>query len=464
MSEMTFGKLGFQFQQTLIKSIIEDPKYGEQIIEVLESKYFDNNSFKYIVTHIKEYAQTYRSIPNYVTLKQKIAGENTNNQLAGKIHADTLQNIQDAEDPVVGQTLVKDKSLNFCKQQDLKKTLKKVNEIIEKGDFESYDKITEMIEESLQVGTSDDDIVDIFDDVDFALDLDPRIPIPTGIDGLDDLLEGGLGRGELGMILAPTGVGKSTILSKFANSAANTGHNVVQIFFEDTTQQIRQKHITVWSEMSAKEQVRTEENKTMALERYKEAINRETFGNIKFIKMQNGNTTVGDVKRKLLKLQSQGYKIDMVVLDYVDCLIAERGRGFDEEWKGEGGIIRQLDAMCTDFDFAFWTASQGNRGSISADIVNIDDMGGSIKKAQTAHIILSIAKTLEQKEGKRANLTLVKSRIGRDGVTFNNCLFDNEMMKFDVTEQDTLLGHQLKKQESGLKRAAEVYKKSQGLE
>ena len=464
MSEMTFGKLGFQFQQTLIKSIIEDPKYGEQIIEVLESKYFDNNSFKYIVTHIKEYTETYRSIPNYVTLKQKIAEENSNNPLAGRLHADTLQNIQDAQDPVVGPTYVKDKSLNFCKQQDLKKTLKKVNEIIEKGDFESYDKITEMIEESLQVGTSDDDIIDIFDDVDFALDLDPRVPIPTGIDGLDDLLEGGLGKGELGMILAPTGVGNSTILSKFANSAANTGHNVVQIFFEDTTQQIRQKHITVWSEMSAKEQVKTEENKTMALERYKEAINRETFGNIKFIKMQNGNTTVGDVKRKLLKLQSQGYKIDMVVLDYVDCLIAERGRGFDEEWKGEGGIIRQLDAMCTDFDFAFWTASQGNRGSISADIVNIDDMGGSIKKAQTAHIILSIAKTLEQKEGKRANLTLVKSRIGRDGVTFNNCLFDNEMMKFDVTEQDTLLGHQLKKQESGLKRAAEVYKKSQGLE
>lgn len=464
MTEMTFGKLGQQFQQALIKSIIEEPKYGEQIIEVLESKYFDNNSFKYIVTNIKEFTETFRRIPTYEDLKRKIIAENINNDLAGRLHTDTLLGIQELTESVVGETFVKDTALKFCKQQDLRKTLKQVNDIIEKGDFESYDKITEMIQTSLQVGASDDDIVDLVDDLDFALDMTPRIPIPTGIDGLDEILEGGIGRGELGMILAPTGVGKSTILSKFANTAVNTGHNVVQIFFEDTVQQIKQKHFTVYSGLSAKEQLLSEENKDYTIQKAKEISLGENFGSIKFIKMQNGNTTVADIKRKLLKLQSQGLRIDMVVLDYVDCLIAERGRGFDEEWKGEGGIIRQLDSLTSDMNFALWTASQGNRNSISADIVNIDDMGGSIKKAQTAHIILSIAKTLEQKENKRANMTLVKSRIGRDGVTFNNCLFDNEYMKFDVTEQDTLLGHELKKQERNVNRAAEVYKKTHGLQ
>ena len=460
---MTFGKLGHEFQQSLIKSIIEDPKYGEQILDVLDSKYFDNNSFKYIVTHLKELTDTFKKVPNYETIRQKIMSENLNNELAGRLHSDTLNNIEKSKDPVVGSTYVKDTSLKFCKQQELRKTLKKVNDIIERGEFEAYDTITEMIQDSLQVGTSDDDIVDISDDIDFALDMTPRLPIPTGIDGLDNLLKGGVGRGELGMILAPTGVGKSTILSKFANTAANHGYNVVQIFFEDTVQQIKQKHITVWSGLSSEEQLESEENKQFAISKYKEAITKEGFGTIKFIKMQNGNTTVGDIKRKLLKLQSQGLRIDMVILDYVDCLIAERNKGYDEEWKGEGGIIRQLDSLSSDMNFALWTASQGNRNSISADIVNIDDMGGSIKKAQTAHIILSIAKTLEQKEGKRANMTLVKSRIGRDGVTFNNCLFDNEYMTFDLTEQDTLLGHQMKKQERNMNRAAEIYKQSHGL-
>lgn len=464
MSEMTFGKLGHEFQQSLIKSIIEDPKYGEQILDVLDSRYFDNNSFKYIVTHLKELTETFKKVPNYETIRQKIMSENLNNELAGRLHSDTLSNIQNSKDPVVGMTYVKDTSLKFCKQQELRKTLKKVNDIIERGEFEAYDTITEMIQDSLQVGTSDDDIIDICDDIDFALDMTPRLPIPTGIDGLDNLLKGGIAKGELGMILAPTGVGKSTILSKFANTAANSGYNVVQIFFEDNPQQIKQKHITVWSGLSSDEQLSSVENKEFAISKYKEAISREGFGGLRLIRMQNGNTTVSDIKRKLLKLQSQGMRIDIVVLDYVDCLIAERNKGYDEEWKGEGGIIRQLDSLTSDMNFALWTASQGNRGSISADIVNIDAMGGSIKKAQTAHIILSIAKTLEQKEGKRANMTLVKSRIGRDGVTFNNCLFDNEYMKFDLTEQDTLLGHEIKKQERNLNRAAELYKKTHGLD
>ena len=102
---------------------------------------------------------------------------------------------------------------------------------------------------------------------------------------------------------------------------------------------------------------------------------------------------------------------------------------------------------------AVWTATQGNRGSISADVVNVDDMGGSIKKAQSAHVIISVNKSLEQKENKTANVTLVKSRIGRDGVNFLNCKFDNQYLDIDVTEQETLLGHQIRKEESGFEKS-----------
>jgi len=463
MSEMNFGKLGNQFQQALIKSIIEDAKYGEQIMEVLESRYFDNNSFKYIITHVKELQDIYKTIPTYETLKQKIMTETSNNPLAGRLHSETLHSIENLEEVVVGQTYVKDTALNFCKQQNLRKTMSEALKIIDKGDFESYDKIADMVNTSLQVGATDDDIVDIFDDLDNALDIDPRIPIPTGISGLDDLLKGGIGTGELGMILAPTGVGKSTILTKFANTAANTGHKVVQIFFEDTQTQIRQKHFTCWSGFSSDQQTESPEMKLQTISKARECQERENFGGLKIIRMENYNTTVSDVKRKLLKLQSQGFKADLVVIDYVDCMIADRSKGYDEEWKGEGSVIRQLDAMCYDLNVALWTASQGNRSSISADIVNVDDMGGSIKKAQTAHIILSIAKSLEQKDNKTANMSLIKSRVGRDGVNFNNCKFDNEFMEIDVTEQETLLGHQMRKQEQGINRAAEIYKQTHNI-
>jgi hypothetical protein len=88
-------------------------------------------------------------------------------------------------------------------------------------------------------------------------------------------------------------------------------------------------------------------------------------------------------------------------------------------------------------------------------------MGGSIKKAQIAHVILSIAKTLEQKENNLATLTLLKSRIGRDGVIFQNCKFNNEYLVIDTDSQNTLLGFEEQKVQEKAARASEVYRKAQ---
>jgi hypothetical protein len=55
-------------------------------------------------------------------------------------------------------------------------------------------------------------------------------------------------------------------------------------------------------------------------------------------------------------------------------------------------------------------------------------MGGSIKKAQVGHVIISVAKTLQQKEMNLATIAITKSRIGEDGIIFENCKFDNGML------------------------------------
>jgi hypothetical protein len=84
-----------------------------------------------------------------------------------------------------------------------------------------------------------------------------------------------------------------------------------------------------------------------------------------------------------------------------------------------------------------------------------------IKKAQIAHVILSIAKTIEQKEHNLATLTLLKSRIGRDGVIFTNCKFNNEYLEIDTDSQNTLLGFEEEQVQRRANRAAEVYRNRQ---
>lgn len=454
MSEKNFGTLGTSFQQALLRAIIEDKKYGEQIIDVIESKYFDNVSFRFISENIKEYYKKYSKLPNYESLALKITSEMGSPENA-RIHLDTLEAIKENTQD---SALVKDEALNFCKQQNLKKELKKINSIIENGAFHEYPTIEGIIQKAMQVGLPPEESMDVFHDIDSALEKDNRQAIPTGITGVDNVLKGGLGRGELGVVLAPTGTGKTTLLTLFSNTAYNHDFNVLQVFFEDNPSNIKKKHFTLWTGIEPDEQPdRKEEVKTMV-----EQIQSTSKGSLNIIKLPSDSVTISEIKSRIRKHLSDGKKLDLLVIDYVDCISPERSN-FGEEWKGEGSVMRSLEAMTGEFDIAIWTATQGNRESISSEVVTTDQMGGSIKKAQIGHVVLSVGKTLEQKEHNLATMTLLKSRIGQDGIIWNNCKFDNKFLQIDTETQTTLLGHQEEKVKTNVNRAAEAFKKRQEL-
>jgi len=423
MNEKNFGHIGITFQERLLKTIIEDKKFGYTIVDVIESNYFDNNAFRFIMENIKEYYEKYNSIPSYNGLNEKILGDLKGvNETQTRLFLDSVDNIKNLpQDNTEEQT--KAQAMNFCKQQVLKKALKEVDVISSNGDFENYHKIEEIIQKALQVGQDTNDIQNVFENIKDALKADSRLPIPTGILGIDNLLNGGLGRSELGVVLAPTGTGKTTLLTKFSNEAFNNGYNVLQIFFEDNVNNIKRKHYTIWSKIAPDEQP---ENAEQVEEAVTEAQNRSK-GQLKLLKFPSDSVTMSEIKTKIRKMIADGFKIDLVTLDYIDCVTADRNN-YNEEWKGDGAIMRQLEAMTSEFDIAVWTATQGNRASIASEVVTTDQMGGSIKKAQIGHVVISIGKTLEQKEHNLGTLTLLKSRIGQDGVVFQNCTFDNKYL------------------------------------
>ena len=124
---------------------------------------------------------------------------------------------------------VQDIAMKFCKQQELKKSIKQIQKIIDTGDIERYDECEEILKKAIEHGDSKDDGMDVFDNIKDVLMDDFRKPIRTGINGLDEYMDGGLSKGELGVILAAFGVGKTTMINKLANTAKNDGHNVLQI-------------------------------------------------------------------------------------------------------------------------------------------------------------------------------------------------------------------------------------------
>ena len=423
-----FGYLGYNFQIKLLNQLIVDKKFASTIIDVMEARYFDNQYFKLIMQMIKEYHDKYNLPPSFDALDQ-ISRIEVTSDMARQNVFDMLSEIKDC--PYEDHLWVQEKSLKFCKQQELKKAITKVNKILDDGDFESYDKCESYIREAIQVGELDQTLLDVFSGLEEVLRDDFRDPIPTGITGIDNLLDGGLAKGEIGLFLAPTGVGKSTVLTKVANTAYNLGFNVLQIFFEDNPKIIQRKHITCWTGISSKEQASQKEEVLEKLEKYKGR------GKLLLEKLPSDTMNMNQIKNRVRKLMAEDNKIDLIILDYIDCLLPDRI--FSDEWKGEGSVMRQFESMCNELDVVGWTAAQGNRTSISSDVVTNDMMGGSIKKAQVGHVIISIAKSLQQKELGLATIALTKSRIGKDGIVFENCKFDNEYLEIDTEQSQTLL-------------------------
>ena len=138
------------------------------------------------------------------------------------------------------------------------------------------------------------------------------------------------------------------------------------------------------------------------------------------------------IRQYIRKQISEGFRPDIILLDYIDCVTPSRR--YDDANIGEGSVMREFESMLDELNLAGWTAVQGNRSSIKATVVESDQMGGSIKKGQIGHFIVSIAKSLDQKEDGTATMAILKSRFGKDGLIFEDVIFNNSTIQIENNE------------------------------
>ena len=423
------GYLGLDFQYRLIQQILVDRKFGESIVDILQPNYFEDSLLRTASLKISENYEEYGVIPDVNNLESMIVST-VSNEIDKEMYFEEFKKIKEAE--LNNGLSIQDTAMKFCKQQELKKSVREIEKIIQNGDLDDYPQCEDILKKALEVGDSKDDGIDVFEDLESVLDTDFRQPIPTGINGLDSYMDGGLSKGELAVILAPFGIGKTTMMTKFANHAKNVGKNVLQIFFEDNPKVIQRKHLTCWMEGDVTlNELNENFDEVLRVAQIKES----QPGKIKLKKFPSDGTTIPHIKQYIKKQISLGFRPDIVLLDYIDCV--QPTKSFKDEWSGEGNVMRQFETLLSELDIAGWTAVQGNRSSINAETVDSTMIGGSIKKGQIGHFILSIAKSLEQKESGRANMAILKSRFGKDGITFDDILFNNGTIQIDMSTDDS---------------------------
>jgi replicative DNA helicase len=268
---------------------------------------------------------------------------------------------------------------------------------------------------------------------------------------LDDTLGGGLDKGKLGLIIGSSGFGKTSMTTGIAAYAATycceqndyKGYKVLQIVFEDTQRDIHRKYFSRLTQVETCKLNESPETTEMVKSLLKQHPDRDKIkNNIRIMRLKSGVYSASDIRGKIKKLINEGFKPDMVIIDYFECVDAEKGTKTLTKWEQEAKTMRCFENDAAELDMAFWIPVQGNRDSISAELVTMDKAGGAIQKVQIAQVIVSITRSVEDTKNQRATLSVLKNRSGAAGIVLNGIKFNNgtctiscdEVIEFDDTK------------------------------
>jgi len=437
--------LGPEFQTRLMWQILVEPEFAEEIIPNLAVEYFDDPNFKRLFIIIVEYYKEYEKVPNLQnkSIHQAINEYKTpNNQIEEESLFSVLKRIELWNERIINKQMYYDgdavqKSTQwFIKQQEYRKLAEEIITDVKTGDIKSKYKVN-AIEEKFQkishIGEEKDDCESVTEGIEKALRKEFRETIPTGIGAIDDLTGGGLGKGEIGVILAPSGVGKTTALTVIADTAYKCDKNVAHIVFEDTKDQIKRKHYVIWAESAlSKLEDNAEHDRVLGVAK-KMGKDMEGRGRLFVKRFSQEDTTMRDIRNWMINYEKKfGFKFDMLVLDYLDCV--ESHKRTPDRHESELAVIKGFESLAADFDIPAWTAIQSNRSGIGAEFVEAQQTGGNIKRMQKAHFFMSIAKTPSQQEANFANIRIIKARFAKDGQMFEDCVFNNDTMQIIIDD------------------------------
>jgi replicative DNA helicase len=449
MAETTENTLtaykGPEFQQRLMWQLLVEPEFAEKAIPELAIEYFDDPNFKRLFIIILEYFKKYEKVPNLQnqSIQQAINEFKTpNNVIEEESLFGVIKRIELWNERIINKQILYDgdvvqKATNeFIKQQEYRKLAESILDKVKNGAIKSKYEIA-AIEEKFQkithIGEEEDDCESVTEGIDKALIKEFRQTIPTGIGVIDALTGGGLGKGEIGLILTPSGVGKTTALTIIANTAYADERNVAQIVFEDTKDQIKRKHYTIWAQSALSRLDEEEEHVRVSKIAHERAKELEGKGRLVIKRFSQENTTMMDIRNWMIGYQKKwGFKFDLLVLDYLDCL--ESHKKVPDRNEAELQIVKSFEALASDFDIPAWSAIQSNRSGFGAEFVEANQTGGSIKRIQKAHFFMSVAKTPAQQDANLANIRIIKARFAKDGQTFEDCIFNNDTMRIIIDD------------------------------
>ena len=435
----TLSKYGQSFQTKVLSSLIADVRMLDTLNEIIHPKFFEAESNKWIAEEIIDYYNEFKKSPTLDVFKVEVS------KLDDKgFQKSVVEQLKSVFTQVGDSDLdyVKKEFSNFCINQNLKNAIVQSVDLLKAG---NYDRIKDLVDKAMKVGVDSDLGHDYLLDFEERTEEVNRNTVPTAWECINELMDGGLGPGELGVAVAPSGVGKTWVLCALGAAAVKAGLNVVHYSLELSEHYVGQRYDTVFTQIPSADVKDRKED-------VKEKISR-LRGKLLIKYFPPKGVTAKKIEAHIEKMIAAGNRPDLIIIDYADLLLSHSNKS-DSTYGEQGGVYIELRGMGGELGIPIWTASQTNRSGIDSEVIEADKVADSYAKVMNADFIMSISRKSKDKLNNTARFHIMKNRFGPDGITFpskmdtNNGfieVYDGNSSDGIITQKESANGEQMEK-------------------
>ena len=417
MTLQSIDQYGPQFQTKVISSLLAHKDFLVNIHDILDESSFGNQAHQWIIKEILDYYTKYHTIPSMDVLKvelQKIENEVLQLSIKEKLREAYKITNDDAE-------YVIEEFSTFCKNQQLKKALLSSVDLLKAGD---YDSIKFMIENAMKAGQDKNMGHEYNKDVESRYREDNRTTVPTPWDTMNDMLQGGLGNGDFGLIFGNPGGGKSWSLIALGGFAIKMGYNVLHYILELGEDYIGRRYDAFFTNIPVNKILQNREKVENTVESLK--------GELIIKEFPTGRATINTIEAHISKVKSLGIEPDLVIIDYVDLLSSKR-KSTDRKFEIDD-IYTSTKGLARELNIPIWSVSQVNRAGSKDDVIEGDKAAGSYDKMMITDFAMSLSRKKEDKVNNTGRFHVMKNRYGMDGITYI-IKADTSTGHFEITDE-----------------------------
>lgn len=421
---------GHTFQVKVIAALFTDKNFLQKISDILDPTYFESESTQWIVKTILKYYREYKGAPTLEVMKVEVSSieDGALKTLVKDTLKDSYKFLESADLP-----FIKDEIEDFCKNQEIKKAILESVELLGKG---KYDLIKTKIDKALRAGADTELGHDYVNGVQERYADAARNVKPTPWDIINEITDGGFGKGDLIIFAAAPGGGKSMALVNIAVHAAKQGQTVLYYTLELSAEYVSRRFDSLLTGIALP-------NLKYHLDEV-EAATKKLTG--KLIPKFFPSKTIGlsTIQAHIEKCIATGCKPDIIIIDYADKLKLPAGISNARKDELLELLYEEMRGIAGMYEVPLYTASQLNRSSAEMDVIGGDKISDAFSKLNVADFAAFLSRKMTDKVAGTGRWSIIKNRYGPDGLVFPSKL-DMSRCKIEIFEETTVKGKEIKK-------------------